>query len=64
MKKKLDCYDCGRPFSDEMYDRDGSKHKLWLCEVIHNGQVVGTISSNSKVTLKKYMARWLGEKTI
>ncbi len=59
-KKKLDYYDATTPYIDRSII-DGKDIAIWLVDLLHNGHIVGTISSNNKLEIKKYAKRWVSD---
>lgn len=57
-KKKLDYFDATAPYLDSTVI-NGKDVSIWLVDLIHNGQIVGTVSCNNKEDIKKYSKRWM-----
>jgi hypothetical protein len=57
-KKKLDYFDATAPYIDTAII-NGKEISIWLVDLIHNGQIVGTVSCDNKKDIKKYSERWL-----
>ena len=65
MKREvINVYDVGACYREDKADCFGKKISLWVCDLLHNGTIVGKLQHKEKIKLKKFIRIWLNAHTL